>query len=181
MTVRLSTLFITCCSLPFFVSTQAHANDCEAKAVQIVSKLGATIERQSSMMVYLQHDGVPDGLSIGCDPASSPADGPDINLSANTKHPSDSFWSLAGSAGAIVADASSKLVEDGARACYDAALKASDGIAGLNRHGVRYECALLTEEREDSFLVSIFRRDAAKQKEIERQFEKSIVRVKSHS
>jgi hypothetical protein len=133
------------------------------------------------MMVYLHHDRAPDGLSIGCDPASSPADGPDINLASNTKYPSDGFWSLAGSAGAIVADAPSWAVENGARACYDAALKASDGIAGLSRRGVRYECTLLTEEREDSFLVSIFRRDAAKQKEIERQFEKSVVRVKSHS
>jgi hypothetical protein len=181
MAMRLSTPFVACCLLAFLASTQARANDCEAKAVQIVSKLGATIERQSSMMVYLHHDGVPDELSIGCDPASSPADGPDVNLSSNTKYPSESFWSLAGSAAAIVADASSKSIEDGARACYAAALKASDGVAGLTRHGVRYECALLTEEREDSFLVSIFRRDVAKQKEIERQFEKSVTRVKSRS
>jgi hypothetical protein len=180
MTMRLSTLLVACCSIAFFASTQAHANDCEAKAVQIVSKLGATIERQSSMMVYLRHDGVPDGLSIGCDPASSPADGPDISLSSNTKYPSDSFWSLAGSAGAIVAEASSKSIEDGARACYDAALKANDGIAGLSRRGVRYECTLLTEERDDSFLVSIFRRDTVKQKEIERKFDRSV-RAKSHS
>ncbi len=181
MTMRSSTLLIACCSLAFFVSSQAQANDCETKAVQIVSKLGATIERQSPMMVYLHHDGVPDGLSIGCDPASSPADGPDINLSSSTKYPPKEFWSLAGSAGAIVAEAPSKAIEDGARACYAAALKASEGIAGLNRRGVRYECTLLTEEQEDSFLVSIFRRDASKQKEIERQFEKSVVRVKSHS
>jgi hypothetical protein len=179
MAMRLSTLFIAGCSLSFFVSPQAQANDCEAKAVQIVSKLGATIERQSSMMVYLHHDGVPDGLSVGCDPASSPADGPDINLSSNTKYPSEEFWSLAGSAGAIVAEAPSKAIEDGARACYDAARKASESIAGLTRRGVRYECTLLTEE--GSFLISIFRRDAAKQKEIERQFEKSVVRVKSRS
>jgi hypothetical protein len=181
MAMRLSTLFIAGCSLSFFVSPQAQANDCEAKAVQIVSKLGATIEQKTSMTVYLHHDGVPDGLSIGCDPASSPADGPDINLSWDTKDPSEGFWSLAGSAGAIVAEAPSKSVEDGARACYDAARKASEGIAALNRRGVRYECTLLTEEQENSFLISIFRRDAAKQKEIERQFEKSVVRVKSHS
>jgi hypothetical protein len=179
MTMRLWTLFIASCSLTVFASTQARANDCETKAVQIVSKLGATIERQSSMTVYLHHDGVPDGLSIGCDPASSPADGPDINLSWDTKDPSESFWSLAGSAGAIVAEAPSKSVEDGARACYDAARKASVGIAAISRRGVRYECTLLTEE--GSFLISIFRRDVAKQKEIERQFEKSVVRVKSHS
>jgi hypothetical protein len=181
MTMRLSTFCFACCLLVFLASTQAHANDCEAKAVQIVSKLGATIERQSSMTVYLQHDGVPDGLSIGCDPASSPADGPDINLSWNTKGPAESFWSLAGSAGAIVAEAPSKTIEDGARACYDAALKANDGIAALSRRGVRYECTLLPEEQESSFLISIFRRDAAKQRAIERQFEKSVVRVKSHS
>jgi hypothetical protein len=182
MTVRLSTLFITCCLLTVFASAQAHAKDCEAKAVQIVSKLGATIERQSSMMVYLHHDGVPDGLSIGCDPASSPADGPDINLSWDTKDPSEGFWSLAGSAGAIVAEAPPKAIEDGARACYDAARKASDGIAEITRRGGRYECTLLTDEQESSFLISIFRRDAAKQKAIERQFEKSVVvRVKSHS
>jgi hypothetical protein len=181
MTVRLSTLFITCCLLTVFASAQAHAKDCEAKAVQIVSKLGATIERQTSMTVYLHHDGVPDGLSVGCDPASSPADGPDINLSWDTKDPSESFFSLAGSAGAIVAEAPSKSVEDGARACYDAARKASEGIAALSRRGVRYECTLLTEEGEGSFLISIFRRDAAKQREIERQFEKSVVRVKSRS
>jgi hypothetical protein len=181
MAMRLSTLFIACCSLTLFACTQAQANDCEAKAVQIVSKLGATIERQTSMMVYLHHDGVPEGLSIGCDPASSPADGPDINLAWDTKEPPDGFWSLAGSAGAIVADAPSKTIEGGARACYDAARKASEGIAELSRRGVRYECTLLMEEREGSFLISIFRRDAAKQKEIERQFEKSVVRVKSRS
>jgi hypothetical protein len=182
MTMRISTPFIACCLLTVFASTQAHAKDCEANAVQIVSKLGATIERQSSMMVYLHHDGVPDGLSIGCDPASSPADGPDINLSWDTKDPSEGFWSLAGSAGAIVAEAPPKAIEDGARACYDAARKASEGIAEITRRGGRYECTLLTDEQESSFLISIFRRDAAKQKAIERQFEKSVVvRVKSHS
>jgi hypothetical protein len=181
MAMRLSTLFIACCSLTLFACTQAQANDCEAKAVQILSKLGATIERQTSMMVYLHHDGVPEGLSIGCDPASSPADGPDINLSWDTKDPSESFWSLAGSAGAIVAEAPSNAIQDGARACYDAARKASEGIAALSRRGVRYECTLLTEAQEGSFLISIFRRDAAKQKQIERQFEKSVVRIRSHS
>jgi hypothetical protein len=45
----------------------------------------------------------------------------------------------------------------------------------------RYECTQITEEQEGSFLISIFRRDAAKQKEIERQFEKSVVRVRSRS
>jgi hypothetical protein len=174
-------MFIACCSIAFLACTQAHANDCEAKAAQIVNKLGATIERQTSMTVYLQHDGVPDGISIGCDPASSPADGPDVNLSWATKDPLESFWLLAGSAGAIVADAPSKTIENGARACYDAARKASEGIAALSHRGVRYECTLLTEEQEGSFLISIFRRDAAKQKQIERQFEKSVVRVKSHS
>jgi len=181
MTMRLSTQFVACCLLAFCASTQAQANDCEAKAIQIVSKLGATIERQSPMMVYLHLDRAPDGLSIGCDPASSPADGPDINLSWDTKDPSEGFWSLAGSAGAIVTNAPPKAIEDGARACHDAARKASQGIAEVGRRGIRYECTLLTEEGESSFLISIFRRDAAKQKEIERQFEKSVVRAKSRS
>jgi hypothetical protein len=115
---------------------------------------------------------VPDGFTIGCDPASSPADGPDLNLSWDTKYPSASFWSLAASAGAIIIDASSKAIEAGARACYDAARKTKDGIAEVNRHEIQYECTLLPEG-EGSFAISIFRRDAAKQKEIDRQFEKN--------
>jgi hypothetical protein len=162
------------------VGSQARASDCEAKAAQIVKDLGATIERRSSMMIFLRHGAVPDELSVGCDSASSPADGPDINLSSDAKYPSDSFWSLAGSAGAIVTDVPSKAIEDGARACYNAARKTNDGIAELGRHGVRYECTLLTE-REGSFLISIFRRDSAKQKEIDRLFEKSIAGVKKRS
>lgn len=118
---------------------------------------------------------MPDGFRIGCDFISSP--GPALNLSWDTKYPSGSFWSLAASAGAIISDASTKGIEAGARACHDAALKTSDGMVDLSRYEIRYECALLPEG-EGSFVISIFRRDAAKQKAIERHFGNSIAEVR---
>jgi hypothetical protein len=160
------------------LATQAHANDCEAKAAQVVSTLGATIEGRSSLTISLQHGAVPDGFRIGCDSISSPADGPDLNLSWDTKYPSGSFWSLAASAGAIIADASTKAIEAGARACYDAALKTSEGIAELSRHEIRFECALLPEG-EGSFVISIFRRNAVKQKEVDRQSNNSMAQLRT--
>jgi hypothetical protein len=160
------------------LATQAQANDCEAKAAQVVSKLGATIERRSSMTISLRHDAVPEGLSISCDSTSSPADGPDINLSWDTKAPSASFWSLAASAGAIITDAPTRAIEAGARACYDAARKTKDGIAEVSRHEIRYECALLPEG-EGSFVISIFHRDAAKQKEVDRQSNNSMAQLRT--
>jgi hypothetical protein len=113
------------------LATQAHANDCEAKAALVVSTLGATIEGRSSLSISLHHGAVPDGFTIGCDSISSPADGPDLGMGWDTKDPSGSFWSLAASAGAIITDASPKAIEAGARACYDAARKTSNGIAEL--------------------------------------------------
>jgi len=165
-------------SFVLLASTPAHAHDCEAKAAQVVSKLGATIEERSSTTISLHHGAVPDGFTIGCDPASSPADGPDINLSWDTKAPSASFWSLAASAGAIITDAPTRAIEAGARACYDAVRKTKDGIAEVSRHEIRYECALLPEG-EGSFAISIFRRDAAKQKEVDRQFENSMAQLRT--
>jgi hypothetical protein len=85
-------------SFTLLASTQVHANDCEAKAAQVVSTLGATIEERSSMR------------------------------------------------------------------------------AEVNRHEIRYECALLPEG-EGSFAISIFR-DAAKQKEVDRQFENSMAQLR---
>jgi hypothetical protein len=159
------------------LATQAHANDCEAKAALVVSTLGATIEGRSSLSISLHHGAVPDGFTIGCDSISSPADGPDLGMGWDTKDPSGSFWSLAASAGAIITDASPKAIEAGARACYDAARKTSNGIAELSRHEIRFECTLL-REGEGSFVISIFRRDAAKQKEVERQFENSKAQLR---
>jgi hypothetical protein len=125
----------------------------------------------------LHHGAVPGGFTIGCDSKSSPADGPDLNLSWGTKDPSGIFWSLAASAGAIVTDAPSTAIAAGARACFDAARKTKDGIAEVNRHEIRYECALLPES-EGSFAISIFHRDAAKQKEVDRQFENSMAQLR---
>jgi hypothetical protein len=164
-------------SLALLASMPAHANDCEAKAAQVVSTLGATIEGRSSMAISLQHAAVPDGLTIGCDSMSSPADGPDLVIGWDTKAPSASFWSLAASAGAIITDTSSKAIEAGARACYDAVRKTKDGIAELSRHEIRYECTLLPEG-EGSFVISIFRRDAIKQREIDRQFGNSMAQLR---
>jgi hypothetical protein len=164
-------------SFTLLASTQVHANDCEAKAALVVSTLGATIEERSSMTISLHHGAVPGGFTIGCDSKSSPADGPDLNLSWGTKDPSGIFWSLAASAGAIVTDAPSTAIAAGARACFDAARKTKDGIAEVNRHEIRYECALLPES-EGSFAISIFHRDAAKQKEVDRQFENSMAQLR---
>jgi hypothetical protein len=104
--------------------TPAHANDCEAKAAEIVSKLGATVKSRSTSKIFLQHAAVPGELSIGCD-SYNPADGPDVFLSWDTTdHPTDVFWSITGSMGAILIGASSRVIEDGARACYK---RAKDG------------------------------------------------------
>lgn len=163
--------------IALLASSSAHANDCEARAGQIVARLGATIESRSSMVISLQHGAVPGGFTVGCDPTySSPADGADLGIGWDADDPSESFWSMTGSAGEIITDAPSKAIEAGARACYGAARKKEQ--AELARGGVRYECTLTTG-RNGSFYITIFRRDAAMQKEIDRQFEKDKARVKN--
>jgi hypothetical protein len=166
-------------------SSPASANDCEAMAAEIVSKLGAKIERRSTSTIFLQHGAVPGDLMIGCD-SSGPADGPDVFLSWDTTdHPTDVFWSITGSMGAILTGASSQVIEDGARACYKRAKDGQDiadwardsthRSATVTRGDVRYEC-LLTLVGRGSFNVDILRRDAAKQREIDRQFDKSMAK-----
>jgi hypothetical protein len=91
MTIRLTiaAVLIALAALP---APAARANDCEAKASEIVSKLGATIERRSTSHIFLKHGAVPGDLSIGCD-SVSPADGPDVFLAWDvTDHPTDVFW-----------------------------------------------------------------------------------------
>jgi hypothetical protein len=167
-------------------SDHARANDCEAKAAEIVTKLGATIQRRSTSTIFLQHGAVPNGFTVGCDSYNA-ADGPDVNMDWGTNHPTEIFWSITASVGAIITGASPQVIEDGARACYKEAqteLTRTGNRLGigtsseLTRGGIRYECTLLTDH-EGSYHIDIFRRDAAKQREIDRRFDKWIAKKKA--
>jgi hypothetical protein len=175
-------------SFALLASNQAYANDCEAKAAQIVSKLGATIERRSSFIIFLKHDAVPDGFTIGC--GGPPSNGPDVYISWGTNHPSESYWSVASSVGAILTGASQKVIEAGARACYAEAEKTPPSAdmaqqTVLTRGDIMYECTLMkpgppqARGYEGAFNVDIYRHDAAKQAEMERHLDETMARIKA--
>lgn len=163
---------VTIAALLLLSTAPAHANDCEAKAALVVSKLGATIERRSSTVIFLKHAAVPGGFTLDCS-SPSVADDADFNISWDGASPSDTAWSITSAIGAIVADAPLKEVEAGARACYKAAQdgddmadwakKDPDRSADLTIGSVRYAAVWPDAARnfDGSFSIDIFHRDAA--------------------
>jgi hypothetical protein len=64
MRVIFKAMLIVACG--FAAVTTAHANDCVVKANQIVRDLGATIRRESTTMIFLEHSAVPGDFTLNC-------------------------------------------------------------------------------------------------------------------
>jgi hypothetical protein len=148
---------LTAISLAVLTSGPIHANDCAAKAGQIVRDLGATIvDRQSTTMIFLKHSGVRGDFTLNCF-SPKPEDGTELSLYfENSNHPTDVFMSIVAAAGAIVTGEPLEKIEAGARACYEESKKKPSNGGVVRRAGygfIVFSCS----PAKDTFGISIYR------------------------
>jgi hypothetical protein len=143
-------------SLVLLAST-AHANDCDVKASRIVKTIGGTVESHDGSIIYLQHDAVPVPGSFQLDCIEGDDQAQLLMGWRSGRIPSRDFWSVAGSAGAIVTGSSPGAIEAGARVCFDTAQLSGDGKGGygpandFTQDGVRFNCSVT----DHSFIIFV--------------------------
>jgi hypothetical protein len=145
-------LYLMAVSVALLAASPAKANDCEDRAAQVASKLGATIEKRelgNPTNIHLQHAAVAGKFEIVCWNRLVDDKGyVEVSMEwipVDDHEPFDAFWELATQTAAIVTGDSPEAIKVGTRLC----LKRGKGDDEFGPF--RYGCGVL----EHSFMFDV--------------------------
>lgn len=117
----------------------AMADECDARAADLVRESGATFVRRSTVKIFLQLEGFKN-LAVECWPS------PGVEADVNVGLPPDSFFDFLANATHIVAGLPEAAVKAGAILCHKNALRSNDGMADLDYKGAQFSCESSTRD-----------------------------------
>jgi hypothetical protein len=127
-------------------STPTIADECDARAADLVRETGATFLRRSSAKIFLKPEGFKD-LAVNCWPSLG------VDVSVNVGLPPDAFFDFVGRSGRIVTGLPTVAVKDGAILCHKSALRSGDKMSDLDYQGAQFSCEASTQSDVTSITV----------------------------
>ena len=134
-------------------SASAHADECDAKAAELVAREGATVvgERTEAGGVTMKHP-LATEVAVECPIRAGGGGIPlDLYLNWDGAFPPRTFYEFAGRAGHIVTGAPANAIKEGAMKCQQAALRRGPGppffeSAEMTFKGISFECQAFTRD-----------------------------------
>jgi hypothetical protein len=115
----------------------AMADECDARAADLVRESGATFVRRSTVKIFLQLEGFKN-LAVECWPS------PGVEADVNEGLPPDSFFDFVARAAHLVVGLSAEAMKAGAVLCHKGALRSADNLAELEYRGAQFSCESFT-------------------------------------
>jgi hypothetical protein len=121
----------------FAAATPAMADECDARAADLVRATGATVDRKSTMKIFLKLGGFRE-FAVECTPALG------VDVGVTTGLPPDAFFDFVAQAAHIVTGLPAAAVKVGAILCHKSALRSGDDMSDLDFQGAQFACQSFT-------------------------------------
>ena len=113
------------------------ADECDARAAELVRATGATFDRKSSVKIFLKLGGFEE-FAVECTPALR------VDVGVTTGLPPDAFFGFVAEPAHIVTGLPAAAVKAGAILCHKRALRSADDMSDLDFQGTQFACQSFT-------------------------------------